>query len=86
MKTEADLRQALRDWVLSKSKKVTAAELTDQTSLIETRIISSLQIMELILLIEKLRGQRFDLKSIKPGAFGSIDSIYDSFLKEVPRV
>ncbi|MFL5815616.1 MAG: hypothetical protein ACJ763_18745 [Bdellovibrionia bacterium] len=79
MKTESEIKTEIREWVLKTNKKITAAELTDDMHLIEKRIISSLHIMELILLIEKIKASRFDLKAIKPGAFNSIDSIYKSF-------
>jgi hypothetical protein len=79
MKTETEVKNELRAWVLKTSKKVNADELTDATPLIEKRIISSLQIMDLILVIERLRGSPFDIKSLKPGAFQSIDAIYKSF-------
>jgi acyl carrier protein len=78
MKSENEIKQELRTWIL-KVGKVTPEGLTNETPLIEKRIIKSLQIMELILLIEKLKGSRFDLKAIKPGAFNTIDSIYRSF-------
>ncbi|MGZ6434487.1 MAG: hypothetical protein ACXWRE_14215, partial [Pseudobdellovibrionaceae bacterium] len=48
-------------------------------ALLESRILSSLHVMELILEVEKIKGTKFNLKNIKPGAFNSIDNIYNSF-------
>lgn len=79
MKTEQEVKETLRQWVLKKSKKVTETELAFDTHLLETRILSSLHVMELILEVEKIKGSKFNLKAIKPGAFNTIDSIYASF-------
>ncbi len=79
MKSESEIRAEIREWILRKNTKISAAELADDTPLLEKRIISSLHIMELILLIERIKASRFDLKAIKPGAFNSVDSIYRSF-------
>lgn len=79
MKDEKTVRDELKAWVLKNSKKISVDELKDETPLLESRIISSLQIMDLILTIEKLRGAPFDIRAIKPGAFQSIDAIYRSF-------
>ncbi len=81
MKTESEIKEALRAWVLKKSKRPEAAQVTDQTSLLESRIISSLQVMELILEIERLKGSNLDIKQLKAGAFQNIDTIYTSFFK-----
>lgn len=81
MKTEQEYKQELLNWVLKVSTKVKAEDLTVTTPLIETRIISSMQVMELILFLEKLKGSRLNMKSMKPGAFRDIESIYTTFLK-----
>jgi acyl carrier protein len=81
MKTEQELKLELKNWVLQKSTKVTAEDLTYETPLIDTRIITSMQVMELILFLEKLKGSRLNMKNIKPGVFQDINSIYASFLK-----
>jgi acyl carrier protein len=81
MRSEEELKQELKNWVLLKSTKVKAEELSTSTPLIDTRIISSMQVMELILFLEKLKGSRLNMKNIKPGVFQDIDSIYNTFLK-----
>jgi acyl carrier protein len=81
MKTEEEFKIELKNWVLQKSTKVTSDDLTYSTPLIDTRIISSMQVMELILFLEKLKGSRLNMKNIKPGVFQDINSIYNSFLK-----
>lgn len=80
MKTEAEVKSALKAWVLKKAK-ISEGDLNEATPLLETRLISSLQVMELILEIEKIKGGRINIKSMKPGAFASIHNIYEAFFK-----
>ena len=72
-------KQDLKSWILKKNNKIKSEDLNDETLLLESRIISSLHIMELILEIEKLKGSRLNLKNIKPGVFKSVNAIYDAF-------
>ena len=81
MKSEAKIRQALRDWVLKTSGKIKPDELTDETPIIEQRIISSLQIMDLILFLEQQTGQPIDVTQLKPGVFRNISVIYRNFFQ-----
>ena len=81
MKTEAQVRQELRAWVLKTSGKVKPEELTDETAIIEQRIISSLQIMDLILYLEQATGHPVDVEQLKPGVFRSISVIYRNFFE-----
>lgn len=79
--TETDFRQALRAWILRNTAKVEAFELTDQSPLLETQIVSSLQLMELILFLEEILGRSIDVTALRPGAFDSIDAIAGTFLE-----
>ncbi len=84
MKSEKELRETIRQWIVNKSGKIRLEELKDDTPIIEQRIISSLQIMDLILLIEKLSEKSIDVDSLKPGVFKDVNTIIANFLKE-PR-
>lgn len=79
MKPEAEFRQALKDWIIAKNGKIKSEDLADDTPIIETRIISSLQLMDLILFLEKITGNPIEVEQLKPGVFRSIDTIYNSF-------
>lgn len=79
MKTESEFRQSLREWILSKNEKIKSEDLNDDTPIIEQRIISSLQLMDLILQLEKMTGSPVDVEQLKPGAFKSISTIYKNF-------
>lgn len=74
------LREALRDWVVAVGKRICREELRDDTPLLEKRIITSLQVMDLILFIEALTGKAVDVERLKPGLFKDIDTISRNFL------
>ena len=79
MKPETEVRQALREWIVKTSGKIRAEELSDDTPIIERRIISSLQLTDLILMVEDLSGQPIDAELLKPGVFKDINAIYRNF-------
>jgi acyl carrier protein len=81
MKTEAEIKATLRDWVVQTSGKVRPDPVTDETPLIEQRIISSLQVMDLILFLEQLSGRPIEVEKLKVGVFRSITAIYDNFFR-----
>lgn len=72
-------KEALRSWILKAGKTPPTEEFTYSTPIIEKRIISSLQVMDLILEIERLSGKRIEIEQLKPGAFRDIESIYATF-------
>lgn len=80
-RSEFQIKELIREWVLShQRKKVT--QIDDDTPLLGQRILDSLQIMELILYLEELKGSFIDLGSLKPGSFSTINQIYDAFFRE----
>jgi hypothetical protein len=81
MKTEAEIRQSLREWILKTSGKIVPEELHDDTPIIERRIISSLQLTDLILMLERLSDNPIDVEMLKPGAFRDINTIYRNFFE-----
>ena len=79
MNTEAQIRQNLRDWIAAANGKVHAEDVHDDTPIIERRIISSLQLTDLILMIERLSDSPIDVEMLRPGAFHDINSICETF-------
>ena len=79
MTSEEEIRQSLRDWIARKNGKIRPEDLNDQTPIIEQRIISSLQVMDLIFYLEQLSGKPIEVDDLKPGVFRDIDSIYRNF-------
>lgn len=79
MSTANETKEAIRSWVMEKSKSEKCADLNFETPLLENRIISSLQVMDMLLFMEKLSGRKIDVKDLEPGVFKNIDSIYNNF-------
>ena len=81
MRTETEIREALREWIVKTSGKIQREQLNDETPIIEQRIISSLQVMDLIFFIEKLSNKSIEVESLKVGVFRNINAIYDNFFQ-----
>ena len=81
MRTETEIREALRDWIVKTNGKIQPEQLNDETPIIEQRLISSLQVMDLIFFIEKLSNKSIEVESLKVGVFRSINAIYDTFFQ-----
>jgi len=60
------------------------ADFDDSTPLISSRLITSLQVTELLLFIEEIRAEPLDIGLLKPGVFRDIDSIYATFFAISP--
>jgi len=84
MSREAEIRQALREWVVKTSGKIKPQELDDETPIIERRIISSVHVLDLILMIEHLSDTPIDVGKLKVGVFRNINTIYRNFFAESP--
>ncbi|MEV0966275.1 acyl carrier protein [Streptomyces sp. NPDC049910] len=69
----------VRDWILSRNPDVT--ELDAETDIIDTRIISSLQFVELVLHVEEVRGAMLESAEIDLDAFRTLKSIEENFLR-----
>lgn len=80
---EAAVRAALRRWILEHAK-VAPGTLTDRTPLLETGLLSSLDVVELVLFVEELRGEEIDTDDIEPEVFTSIDALFRGFFAD-PR-
>jgi acyl carrier protein len=76
---ETKIRSELKRWIVAHSKVPVNGELPDDTPLLERGILSSLDIVELVLFIESLRGDEVDTEAIEPQVFTSIDSLYTGF-------
>ncbi len=81
--SQGDVRARLRAWVAQASSgKVMLADLRDDTPILEQRLITSVQVPELLLLIEELSGQPLDPGRLKPGVFRDVDAICRNFFPE----
>jgi hypothetical protein len=77
----AAARVALRDWVVRCTGRIGAADLRDDTPLLTEGILTSIDVMELLLELERLRGAPVDVRRIEPGSFHSIDAIVAQWLE-----
>lgn len=75
MRSDQEIRQELRSWILGKAPRLADAELTDHTALFEQRYLRSVHLPELLLYLESLRGAAIEVDSLRPGDFRDIDSI-----------
>lgn len=80
-----DARLALRRWVLERNPGLDADAVSDRTPLIEQRYLTSLQVADLLLFLERLRGEPVDVTSLRPGVFRDIDTICMTFLEDPGR-
>lgn len=75
-------KDRLRAWVLENGRRVDGVELTDETPLLEKRILSSLQIADLLLFLEELRGTPVELEGLTGSSFRDLGSMSRAFLAE----
>lgn len=74
-----DAKSALREWILARNRRVRPEELKDDTPILRQRVITSLQLMDLILFLEELGAKSITIDRMRPGAFDSIDTICRAF-------
>ena len=78
----SDVREQLRRWMTEHSRTpLEDRTLTDATPLIEEGILSSVQVPDLLLFIEELRGRPVDVGELKPGSFRNVDAIVNRFFQ-----
>lgn len=73
------VRAAIRDFILRWGRDVDPGTFDDTTPILEARHITSLQVPELLLLIEELRGEEVDVLDLRAGDLRDIDTIVERF-------
>jgi hypothetical protein len=76
------VKTRIRDWILAKNPQVNAAALQDDTALLEQKILTSIQIMDLILFLEHLQERPLDIDQVQPENFYSVNTICAAFFAE----
>jgi acyl carrier protein len=77
--TENEIRGQLRDWIFNRAKNKPKA-LTDDMPVLERGILTSLDIVELVLFVERLRGGvEVDVETLDPSAFRDVNSMFAAF-------
>lgn len=80
MTAATDAKTRLRTWILENGRPIDGVELTDETPLLEKRILSSLQIADLLLFLEELRGAPVELEGLTGSSFRDLGSMSRAFL------
>jgi hypothetical protein len=75
-------KDRLRAWIVANGQRVDDATLRDDTPLLEQRILTSLQLAELLLFLEELRARPVDLEGLTGAAFRDLASMMTAFLPE----
>ena len=73
-----EIRESLRGWILSRAGAQTG-RLADDAPILAEGLLSSLDVVELVLFVESLRGEEVDADAIEPEALASIDALYATF-------
>ncbi|GAA0449825.1 MULTISPECIES: hypothetical protein [Streptomyces] len=69
----------VRDWILERNPDMT--DLAPETDIIDSRIVDSLQFVELVLYIEDLRGTALDADAVSLDSFRTLKDIEQNFLQ-----
>lgn len=75
----SNFKTQIRDWILAKNPAVDGAAFEDDTPLLEKKILTSIQIMDLILYLEHLQGRPVDIDQVQPENFFSLNTIHAAF-------
>jgi len=71
----------LRGWILEHACGEVPAQFCDTTPILESGILSSLDVVELVLFMESLRGEEVDVDSIEPESLTNVDTLYATFFE-----
>lgn len=82
---ETEVRTELRNWIRARAKMPPSKELLDSTPILDQGILSSLDVAELILYIESLKGEEVDIAAIEPKVLKNVDTLYIAFFGEGPQ-
>jgi len=68
----------VRSWIMQRNPELT--ELDAETDIIDSRIVNSLQFVELVLYIEELRGEMLESGDVDLDSFRTLKDIERNFL------
>jgi acyl carrier protein len=76
--------QSLRDWLRRVNPNHPAVCVDPDTDIIESRILESLQVVELILFLEQKTGRTILVEDLDPATLRTLNSIYKNFFELCP--
>jgi|HubBroStandDraft_2_1064218.scaffolds.fasta_scaffold750941_2 acyl carrier protein len=71
--------QVLREWLVKTNPAAADRRIEPDTDIIETRILESLQVVELILFLERQTGRAILAEDLNPATLRTLDSIYSNY-------
>jgi len=74
----------LRDWLHKTNPAAAAMHLDPDTDIIDSRILESLQVVELILFLEQQTGRDILVEQLDPDTLRTLNSIYSTFFESSP--
>ena len=77
MKAELEVRRLLRQWIVQHSKRdVAVTDLDDATPILESGLLSSIEVAEFVLYLEHLLGKEIPLDDLEADVFHSVDALW----------
>lgn len=76
--SESEIKSALRAWIVDRAKDK-PADMKDDTLVLETGILSSLDVVELILYVEHLKGGEVEVDDLNAESIRDVNAIYATF-------
>lgn len=77
---EGDIQQALLAWIRKVNPNAVEVDVT--TPLLASRVLTSLQITDLLLMIERLRGEAVEADELRPHVFRNVETICSTFFQD----
>lgn len=84
MISEQEAKDAIRSWAIRRAKSSEPDQIDETTPLFADRHLTSVHVPELLLLLERLRGEPIDPEGLGPGDFRDIDTIVRRFCAPRP--
>jgi|TARA_B110000211_G_scaffold174342_1_gene197001 acyl carrier protein len=81
---EKTIREELRLWILDRAGAASDRLYSDDQTILDDGLLSSLDIVEFILFIESLREEEVDIEAIEPEVFNCIDTLVEAFFPDAP--
>lgn len=83
MNNKSEICEALRNWLADRNDKISSEQIKDDLPLIKERVLTSLQVTDLLLFIEQLRGCPVQIREIKASNFQDLNHICEAFFEGV---
>ena len=77
--TDKDVVNQLSEWILDRAGVQDRSGFTPATKIIDDGLLTSLDVVELILFIEDLRGEEVDVDALEPESFSNVETLMATF-------